>query len=285
MADRLVFGCGFLGRAVAKRWAARGDRVVAVTRSDARRAELESLGLIPLRADVTRAETLVDLPECETVLYAVGWDRRTGQSRHDVYVEGLKNVVERLPPPRKLLFVSSTGVYGHADGAWVDETSPCRPRREASVAIYAAEQLLSRGPLATRTVILRMAGIYGPGRMLRASELASRSAMPVAENSFLNLIHVEDAAEIIAAVADRVDPPELFNVADGQPADRREYFSFGAELLGLPPPQFIEPEATGGSQRHDGENKRVSSRKLFTRLGIKLRYPTYREGWTATVAR
>lgn len=282
MTDRLVFGCGFLGREVAKRWAARGDRVIAVTRSDARRAEWESLGLIPLRADVTRAETLCDLPECETVLYAVGWDRRAGQSRHDVYVHGLKNVLQRLPPPGKLLFISSTGVYGDADGAWVDETSPCRPRREASIAIYAAEQLLGRHSLARRTVILRMAGMYGPGRMLRVNELKRQSPMPVAANSFLNLIHVEDAAEIVAAVAEHVDPPELFNVADGQPADRREYFSFGAELLGVPPPLFIEPETAAGSQRHDGENKRVCSRKLLTRLGIQLRYPTYREGWTAT---
>lgn len=284
MADRLVFGCGFLGREVAKRWAARGDRVFAVTRSELRRAELESLGLIPVRADVTQVETLVGLPSCETVLYAVGWDRRAGHSRRQVYVEGLKNVLERLPPPKKLLFISSTGVYGNANGAWVDETSPCRPRREASIAIYAAEQLLGGHSLAGRAVILRMAGMYGPGRMLRVNELKGQSPMPVAANSFLNLIHVEDAAEIVVTVADRVDPPELFNVADGRPADRREYFAFAAQLLGLPSPEFVEPETTANSQRHDGEHKRVCSRKLFERLGIQLRYPTFREGWTATSA-
>lgn len=284
MTDRLVFGCGFLGCRVAQGWAARGDRVFAVTRSDERCAELESRGLVPLRADVTRADTLADLPQCETVLYAIGWDRRTGQSRQQVYVEGLENVLQRLPPPTKLIFVSSTGVYGHADGAWVDETSPCRPRREASIAIYAAEQLLGRHGLAGRTVILRMAGMYGLGRMLRFDELRRQAPMPVAANSFINLIHVDDAARIVHAVADRVDPPELFNVSDGQPADRREYFAFGARLLGLPPPEFVEPAPTADSQRHDGENKRVCSCKLFDRLGIELQYPSYREGWTATGA-
>lgn len=284
MTDRLVFGCGFLGCRVARRWAARGDRVFAVTRSDERFAEFESLGLVPLRADVTRAETLENLPQCETVLYAIGWDRRAGQSRHQVYVEGLENVLQRLPPPAKLIFVSSTGVYGHADGAWVDETSPCRPRREASIAIHAAEQVLGRHWLASRAVILRMAGMYGPGRMLRLDELRGQSPMPVAANSFLNLIHVDDAARIIEAVADRVDPPELFNVSDGQPADRREYFSFGAKLFGLPPPEFVEPAAAADSQRHDGENKRVCSRKLFNCLGIQLQYPSCREGWAATAA-
>lgn len=284
MIDRLVFGCGFLGCRVAQRWAARGDRVFAVTRSDERCAELHSLGLVPLQADVTRAETLTDLPQCETVLYAIGWDRRAGQSRQQVYVEGLENVLQRLPPPAKLIFVSSTGVYGHADGSWVDENSPCHPRREASRAIYAAEQVLGRSGWASRTVILRMAGMYGPGRMLRLDELRRQSPMPVAANSFINLIHVDDAARVVEAVADRVSPPELFNVSDGQPADRREYFSFGARLLGLPPPEFVEPETAADSQRHDGENKRVCSRKLFDHLGIELRYPRYREGWKATLA-
>ncbi len=287
MTDRLVFGCGFLGCRVAQRWAARGDRVFAVSRSDERCAEFESLGLVPLRADVTRAETLVNLPQCETVLYAIGWDRRAGQSRRQVYVEGLENVVQRVPPPAKLVFVSSTGVYGHAAGAWVDETSPCHEvlaARDLVVAEADAEQLLGRHWLASRTVILRMAGMYGPGRMLRFDELRRQSPMPVAANSFLNLIHVDDAARIVQAVTDRVDPPELFNVSDGQPADRREYFSFGARLFGLAPPEFVEPETAADAQRHDGENKRVCSRKLLSCLDIELQYPSYREGWTATAA-
>ena len=142
---KLIFGCGYLGGRVAERWLAAGDVVAAVTRSAARAAEFHQRGLQPLIADVTRPESLGQLPTAETVLWAVGFDPHGGKSRWQVYVDGLRAVLDALPEETgRLVFISSTGVYGDSGGDWVDEDSPCRPTREAGQTLLAAEQAPAR---------------------------------------------------------------------------------------------------------------------------------------------
>ena len=133
MSVNLVVGCGYLGLRVARRWQDAGQRVVAITRSAERAEELHHQGIEPLVADVTRTETLGNLPVAKTVLYCVGYDRHAKDSRWDIQVEGLRNVLDALSMATgRILYVSSTGVYGNAGGDWVNEESPCRPaaRRE-----------------------------------------------------------------------------------------------------------------------------------------------------------
>src|SRR5262249_12394551 len=118
----LVIGCGYLGRRVAVAWRDQGRTVYALTRS--RADELAATGLSPIVADVTDPASLSHLPKVDTVLYAVGRDRSSGQSMHSVYVTGLTNVLAALPPPAKFLYVSSSSVYGQTGGEWVTEDSP-----------------------------------------------------------------------------------------------------------------------------------------------------------------
>ena len=204
--DKLILGCGYLGRRVARLWRAEGHRVWATTRTSAGAAELADLGLNPLVCDVLRPDTLAELPRAETVLYCVGHDRHAGAPMREVYVRGLANVLDRLRGlgfPQRFLYVSSTGVYGGTGGEWVDESSACEPLSESGRIVLDAEELL-RG--AAEAVVLRFGGIYGPGRLLRAEALRAGEPIGGDPDHWLNLIHVDDGALAILAAEERGRP-------------------------------------------------------------------------------
>jgi nucleoside-diphosphate-sugar epimerase len=128
---KLIIGCGYLGRRVARRWIAHGDTVFALTRSTGRARDLLSSGIEPVIGDVTDPATLGALPEADTLLYAVGLDRTSGKSQREVYVGGLENVLAMVAGKiRRFLYISSTSVYGQNAGEWVDEDSGCLPGSE-----------------------------------------------------------------------------------------------------------------------------------------------------------
>jgi len=282
MNTHLIVGCGYLGGRVARRWRETGLSVAAVTRNRQRTGQLAEIGLSPVVADVTDPASLSGLPAAQTVLYAVGFDRSSGKSIEEVYVQGLANVLKALPePPDRFVYISSTGVFGQTDGSWVDESSPCQPRRAGGRACLAAEQLLQESPLADRCVMLRCAGLYGPGRIPRLKDVESRTPIPANPDTPLNLIHVDDAADIVCEVAQTKPPSQLYLVSDGHPAPRRDFYNCLAELKGLPAPAFAPPDAASGSRRAGGANKKVSNRRLLDEVRSKLQYPSYREGLAA----
>jgi nucleoside-diphosphate-sugar epimerase len=282
---QLVFGCGYLGLRVAKLWRQGGEQVIALTRSTEKAANLETAGLTPLIADISQPNTLdpiAQLTGIDTVLFSVGFDR-SGKTIREVYVDGLAQVLRVLPAVRRFVYISSTGVYGQAAGDVVDETSPCRPTREGGQACLAAEQVLRESNLAERTIVLRLAGLYGPDRIPRAKELQAGAAIAAPAQGFLNLIHVDDAARIVLLAAQRAMPPKLYCVSDGQPVVRTEYYRELARLVGAPPPKFIEPPRDSPAAQRAGSDKRVSNALLIRELEPELLYPSYREGLRAIV--
>ena len=287
---KLIFGCGYLGHRVAKRWTDRGETVHVVTRSVARAEEFLQSGLQPHIADITQPETLIGLPHATTVLFAVGLDRSTGDSIKNVYVHGLRHVLAALItegcPVERFIYISSTGVYGQSAGEWVDEDSPCGPTREGGQACLAAEQLLVNHAIGGKAVILRMAGIYGPNRLPRKRDLQRQKPMLVADG-YLNLIHVDDAADIVLAAdayaAESSRLPAKFVVADGNPVKRRTYYTELARLLQLGKPEFCVPDlGQPGAARRMG-SKRARTTRLMQELQPNLNFPSYREGLAASV--
>jgi nucleoside-diphosphate-sugar epimerase len=266
---------------VARRWIAAGQAVVGLVRNAGSAELLARQSVQPIVVDVTRPSTLRDLPPADTVLYAVGYDPAGGASRSAVYVEGLRAVLDALSPQvRRVIFISSTGVYAEQEGGWVDESSPASPVRESGRALAAAEAALAAHCLGGLGIILRLAGIYGPGRLPRRAELASGGPLLIATGQQVNLIHVDDAAAAVLAAEAHAQPPRTYLVSDGHPVDRRDYIAELARQLGLPPPAFRDPlpgEATG----RRGGNKRVSNARMLAELHVKLTYPTYREGLAA----
>ncbi len=265
-----MVGCGHLGRRVAQSWCNAGDQVYATTRG-ARADALAQTGLAPLTMDVTRLPSSLALPPVDTVLFAVGRDPRAAASMFDIHVTGLRAVLDRLPASTgRVIYVSSTGVYGQDAGDWVDEDSECGPRREGGAACLAGEQLLFAHARGRNAIVLRLAGLYGPARVPHRADIAAGRLIAGAPEAFVNLIHVDDAARAVAAAAD-LGPVagRTYVVSDGRPAARREYVAQLAARLGVAPPRF-----EGGS----GLGKRVRNARAVDELGLRLQYPSYREG-------
>ncbi|HEY2785683.1 MAG TPA: NAD-dependent epimerase/dehydratase family protein [Fimbriiglobus sp.] len=268
----IVIGCGYLGMRVAAAWQTGGRRVHALTRG--REGLFSKAGIVPILGDVTDPSSLTGLPSVETVIYAVGLDRSVGKPMRAVYIDGLANVLDSLPTPARFLHVSSSSVYGQSAGEWVTEESPTEPTEESGKVVLEAERLLTaRMPTA---VILRFAGIYGPGRLLR--EKAIRAGEPLVGDAekWLNLIHVDDGVRAVLAAETRAVPGEIYNVADGEPVSRRDFYSELARVLSAPPARF-EPGQNARGESH----RRVSNGKARNRLGFALAYPNYQAGLAA----
>lgn len=280
----LIFGCGYLGERVARRWQAAGCDTYAVTRSAERARQFERDGRRPIVADVTEPDSLAGLPAADTVLYAVGYDRAAGRSLQEVYVDGFRQVLDHLPADTgRLIYVSSTGVYGPTDGEVYDEDSLCDPQREGGRACLAAEQLLAAHPLGRRSIVLRLAGIYGPGRIPLRSQIVAGEPLAVPVDGYLNLIHVDDAVETVLAAEHRGNPPRTYIVSDGHPVIRRTYYEELARLLAAPAPRFSEPVADSAALARSRVDKRLSNARMLRELGVQPAYPSYREGLAAIV--
>jgi len=285
VSTKLIFGCGYLGRRVARRWLELGDEVHAVTRNMARAEALRGEGIRPYVADVTQPGSLDGLPVADTVLYAIGFDRSAGHTMQEVYVDGLKSALDALPDATgRLIYISSTSVYAQQDGEWVDEASPTEPTRQNGRDCLAAEKTLSRHRLGARAVILRMAGLYGPGRVPRREALLAGEPIAAAADGFLNLIHIDDAASVVLAAESMARLPSMYVVSDGQPVLRREYYEELARLAGAPAPQFAPPPADSPAAARATSDKRIRNDRVMAELRPTLAYPSYREGLAAILA-
>lgn len=278
---RLIIGCGYLGRRVAACWKLAGDEVFALTRSEQNAEILRESGLSPILGDVTDAATLQALPECDTVLHAVGFDRTAAASKREVYVDGLSNVLDRMAGRcGRFIHVSSTSVYGQQEGEWVDEDSACDAETESGDICRAAEKLVldrfAGGDSSACGTVLRLSGIYGPGRLLsRIDTLKNAQPLPGPEDGWLNLIHVDDAAKVVTTCAASETPELAYLVSDDRPVLRGDYYRLLAKLVGGPEPVF-DPDAVARHSR--GINKRCCNRRLREGLGVSLSYPDIETG-------
>jgi nucleoside-diphosphate-sugar epimerase len=262
----LIVGCGYLGRVVARNWLAEGRSVGGLTRS--RPEILRALGIEPILGDVTHPTSL-KLPAADTVVYAIGLDRSAGKSMREVYLGGLTNVLDVLPAPRRFIYISSTSVYGQTDGEWVDEESPTEPAEENGRIVLECESLLrQRIP---EGIILRFAGIYGPGRLIKRAAVEKGEPLATDPDKLINLIHVEDGAQAVIAAAERGRPGATYIVADGKPVTRREFYDELSKLLEAPTPRF---ESRAG----EPTNRRISNRRMITELDVRLSFPDFSSG-------
>jgi nucleoside-diphosphate-sugar epimerase len=183
-------------------------------------------------------------------------------------VDGLQHVLDRLAGRfDRLIFTSSTGVYGQTDGGWVDELAPTEPTSDSGRIVLEAEQLLQ----SDRAVILRLAGLYGPTRLLRADALRRGEPIPGDPDHWLNLVHLDDATSaVLACTLAPTLPHSLYNVADGHPLPRRAFYEALARHLGTPPPRF---ESTPSRSGRDLAHKRINASRFRRDLAFSPRYP------------
>ena len=279
----LIVGTGYLGERVARLLVERGDRVYGTTRSLGRAIELSRMGIEAVIADVTVADSLARLPEVDRVLYCVGFDRSKGLPIRAVYVDGLRHALGHLVDRvGKLVYASSTGVFGQDDGDWVDEDSPTEPRSESGRAVLEAEEAIGSYELLPST-ILRYSGLYGPGRIMRREGLLKGEPVVGDPEKYLNLIHIDDAAKVAVAALDATDPGAIYLASDDRPAPRREFYDLAAQALGVPAPRFEAPSPDSPKAGRDESNKRVSNARMRAELGVKLTYPDVTTGVPAAI--
>ncbi|MBO0907908.1 NAD-dependent epimerase/dehydratase family protein [Arthrobacter sunyaminii] len=275
----LIAGCGDLGTEAGLRFAAAGFSVLGWRRSP----EKIPAPITGRAADLTGSSgELPRIPaDTDVVVIAVAAGRRSEDAYRAAYVDGTANVLDALERdgvhPQRILFVSSTAVYGDAGGAWVDENTPAAPPSATAAVILEAEELLhSRRPDA---VVLRLSGIYGPGRTrLIDSVTAGTAAVPAAPH-LTNRIHRDDAAAAIVHLMTRDPAPEpLYVGVDDEPADLADVLRFLATELGRDLPA---PSGPGGSSR--GGDRLLSNARLRG-TGFEFAYPTFREGYRAVLS-
>ena len=267
---RLVVGCGYLGGRVARLWRQAGDEVYATTRG-ARVDELSREGLQPIRLDVTRETAMDALPAVDTVVFAVG---RSGTTMFDIHVKGLRSVLDALPASTgRVIYVSSTGVYAQSAGEWVDEESECEPTSDGGRACLGGERLLFAHAHGANAVVLRMAGLYGSGRVPHANVVTAGGPISGSPSAYLNLVHVDDASRAVAVAADLASiAGRTYSVSDGHPPTRGEYVELVARRLAVVSPGFAGATGLG---------KRVRNTRVIDELGLQLDYPSCHQGLAA----
>ncbi len=284
MTSSLILGCGYLGARLARVLIARGHVVVGTTRSGAVRPVDASGGALPARWDsaASDAESALESLARDAAWVFFAAAPSAGASYESVYLAAARHMAAVLPRTRPLavVMISSTSVYGVSDGSWIDEETLAEPSRGGGAVLLAAERALLNG-LHVPARIVRSAGIYGPGR---APFSRVRPGVPVSGSgaAWVNLIHVEDLAEIAVAAAERGADGRVYLAADGVPVRRADYYAEAARLIGVAEPVF----AGGDAGPHvEGLGKRVRSRRTLEELGVALRYADYRAGLLASLPR
>jgi nucleoside-diphosphate-sugar epimerase len=283
-----ILGCGYVGLELARQLQDEHE-VVGVRRSAAGMAAVEATGAAAVRADVTDAEALAQVPDADALVFAASSGGRGADAAREVYVEGLRTVVEafgeRDDPPDQLIYTSSTGVYGDHGGGRVDETTPLDPTTERTRVLAEAERV-AREEAAEYDIdgrVARFAGLYGPDRYRLERYLEG----PVTAG-YLNMVHRDDAAGAVRFMLESVSE-DLLLVVDDEPVDKHAFADWLADECGVEQPpkrskaeRLDDPGLSAAARRRILTSKRCSNKRLRD-LGYEFRYPTFREGYRAAV--
>lgn len=276
----LVAGCGYVGTALGAELVKAGHEVWGLRRDlDAARA-FEVYGIKPIVANLLRADTLKSLPSVDTVILCQAPSKRNDEYK-EVYLDATRTLLSVLPEKslRKLLLVSSTSVYAEMDGSWVNEaTDPMAGNHADAESCENAKTLLAQEELVMKSghpaMVLRLSGIYGPGRN-RVRSIMEGRIKPVLSDVYMNRIHVHDIVRGIRLLLDKGVPGQTYLGADDAPSTQREFYTWVFEKLSISLPIASKQ---GEAVTAHGSNKRCSNQKLKD-LGFHFRYPTYKEGY------
>lgn len=286
--DCLIVGCGYLGRRVAQQEIARGYRVAAVSHSESARSELIEQGLAVIAGDLDDASSLPDLHLSNVGVYYF-CPPSPGEEDDQRIGVFLAKIVEGEEPVR-IVLVSTTGIYGDCGGDWIDEDALPNPQAVRSRCRLDVEQQLHTwcGNKGVELVILRVPGIYGPGRLPVERIRKQVPVLSEAESPWSNRIHIDDLVQACVKGADYEGELGVFNVSDGMPSTMTDYFNHVADAVGLPrPPQIsrqqAELELSAGMLSYLNESKRISNQRMIEVLGVELRYPNLVAGLEGSI--
>lgn len=280
----VVFGCGYVGGELARQARRRGLVVAALTRNPAKASALRADGIEAVEADLADEAWHAQLPGgADFVVNCVSSGGMGVAGYRHSYVDGMRSILAwaQRQPAGTMVYTSSTSVYPQGGGARVTEEASTAEAGETGRILVEAENLLREaGSARRRAFILRLAGIYGPGRhrlldQVRAGEVSGRA------QDHLNLIHRDDICAAIwkTLTAAPAQGGGTFNVADDAAATRGEITRWLAGRLGVPPPRFSETPASG--RRTTTPDRIIANDRLKRELGWQPAFPSFREGYAA----
>jgi len=279
-----VFGIGYTARALIR--SGRFSHVSGTVRQEAKVACLAAEGIRahPLSDLFDSSALSDDIASADAALVSA-----PPGEKGDPTLRRFGDVIAAAPNLSWIGYLSTTGIYGDAGGAWVDETTSPAPLSGHSGLRLAAEQAwLDLGRAAGKAVhVFRLTGIYGPGRNALVNLARGTAQRIVKEGQVFNRIHVDDIAATLLASMRRPRAGAVYNVSDDEPAPPQDVVTYAAQLAGVVPPAEIPFESANLSpigRSFYAENKRISNRLIKEELGVRLRYPTYREGLEALYA-
>ena len=282
MTNIFIVGCGYVGLRVARLALASGQHVTALTRSTTSRSRLQAAGIVGVIGDLDQIDSLPNLPSQNTVLYYFAPPPSLGVT--DSRLAALLMALKPQQLPMKWVLISTTGVYGDCDGAWIDENRPINPQTDRARRRVHAETTLQQFCDTHRIpiTILRVPGIYGPGRLPIAR---LQNKWPVLEETispFSNRIHADDLARA-CLTAGETNKEGVYNISDGHPTTMTDYFNQVADILGLPrPPQIdwtaAQTQLSAEMRSYLAESKRLDNRKMREKLGVSPNYPDLASG-------
>ncbi len=275
-----IIGCGYVGTALGRALADDGHDVVGTTTTPARAEDLRAEGIRPIvleMADTDGMRELLQDRDAAVMCVAAG---RKRSSYRQVYLEGAVHLLSAAKgtPIRRIIYTSSTRVYGQDDGSWVNESSPTQPADENGRILLETEQaLLHIGAPADRlggnsieayTTVLRLGGIWGYGRDLVSRIRTLAGSRRDDGDGFVNLIHRDDVVAATGALL-LANHDGVLNLCDNKPTTRREFYDRILCEERLPPIEWITPSSPPRL------GKRVSNRRIIETLGLKLAFPTH----------
>ena len=284
-----ILGCGYVGIELGRQLRARGDDAIGVRRTREGCEAIEEAGFESVRADVTDPDGLGSVPDVDALVFAASSGGRGAEAAREVYVEGLRTVIDhftaRERPPDRLVYTSSTGVYGDHGGDWVDEETPIEPTTEKTRVLAEAEELALRSESSIDGTVARFAGLYGPDRYRLERYLEG----PVTEG-YLNMVHRDDAAGAVRFLLEEdLARREVVLVADDEPVEKWAFADWLAEQCGVEEPpkrtkeeRLADADLSEPARRRIVTSKRCSNAKL-RELGYELEFPTFREGYREAV--
>lgn len=279
MARVLIAGCGDVGIVLGRMLIQDGHTVWGIRRQ----VNLIPTPLSAIRGDVTDPLSLAQLPEIDYVFYLVAAQDYSDAAYRAAYSEGPSNVLKVLRQQgqavQRFFFVSSTGVYGQQDGAWVDETAATEPVHFSGKRLLQGEDALQMGPFPA--TVVRFGGIYGPGRRRLIERVLGGKPCIAQPPTYTNRIHRDDCAGMLRHLMTLTRPAPLYLGVDNEPAAECEVMDWLAYLMGVAPPARLRRASdNSGFQR---SNKRCNNARLRA-SGYQFRYPTFREGYRAVLA-
>lgn len=280
-----ILGCGYIGTRVAQRAQQQGEPVCGVVRSAERAEQVGSLGIPVICCDLDSGPLPAGSTEGQQVFY---FAPPPGEGVEDTRMRGFLDGLPNSGQPQRIVYISTTGVYGDCHGEWVDETRPADPQVDRAYRRWHAEGLLRRWreDSAGELVILRVAGIYGAGKLPLARLRKQVPMVAESDAPWSNRIHADDLVEVCIAAMRRGGDGEVYNVSDGNPGNMSDYFNRVADAAGLPRPPSISlqqapEELSSGLLSYLAESRRLDNAKMLRELGVQLRYPDLATGLSA----